>query len=322
MQTLTVDALCAAYLKDRANPHAERVCKNPKSLAYHLKASRALWGDMAVRDFAEGSRARVKAQCQVWRGEGLSPYTVRKRVSLLKTVFRFAVNEEIIQRAEEPVILLPVNGAARERFLDEETELPLLLAAIDDVRTPDHLRLLLQLALRTGQRRGAILALRWEHIDFERRVIRFRDTEAAAERSKKRRGNKPMDDELYDLLRRAREASEEGCDFVIQWRGAQVRNPYHGLKAVYDRAGLKNVRTHDMRRSSATYVHTETQGDLTAAANHIVDTEQTARRHYVQEDPRVHMPAITAVSSVMARAKARLAKARQLGAGDELSRAP
>lgn len=299
----TLNALCEIYLTDRRNPHAERKCKHPESLASHLKAARALWGEMSVDEFRLGSKARVKAQCMEWRAGGLSAHTVRKRVSILKTVFRFAVDEEIIERGQEPVIKLPPNGAPRERFVDDAEELPALLRAADQTATPDHIRLLLELLLRTGQRRGCVLDLQWEHVDFEKRVIRFKDTEAAGDRSKKRRGNKPMDDALYALLQRAHEARDEDCPFVVQWRGKRVKNPYIGMRALYKRAGLSNLRTHDMRRSSATYVNTETNGDLQAAANHINDTVATAKKHYVQEDVRIHAPAMEAVSGVLARAR-------------------
>jgi integrase len=299
----TVSDLMDAYLADRRNPFAERPCKNPASLEYHLRATRALWGAMPLPEFAQGSKQRVKAKCQEWRASGLSPFTVRKRISILKTVFRFAVEEEMIARGDEPIIKLPQNGTPRERCLDAERELPLLLAAADEMATPDHLRLLIELALRTGQRRGCILDLRWEHVDFEQRVIRFRDTEEAGKRTKKRRGNKPMDDALHALLQRAHDARDEECDHVISWRGKRVRNPYHGLKAVYARAGLAGLRTHDLRRSSATFVHAELAGDMQTAANHINDTVATAAKHYVIHNPSVDLPAINAVANVMERAR-------------------
>src|SRR5262245_7104530 len=137
----TINALIDAYLADRRNPHADRRCKHPEALAVHLKVARALWGEMAIDDFRIGSKARVRAACQEWRGGGLSPFTVRKRVSILKTVFRFAVDEERIERGQEPVIKLPPNGAPRERFVDDASELPALLRAADASRTPDHIRL-------------------------------------------------------------------------------------------------------------------------------------------------------------------------------------
>lgn len=301
---LTLNALCEAYLADRRNPFAERRCLHPESLRTHLVAVRALWGEMTVEDFGAGSKQRVKAQVAEWRAAGLSPFTVRKRISILRTVFRFAIEEELISRALEPVMKLPPNGAPRERFVDDVHELPRLLAAADAIKTPDHVRLLIEILLRTGQRRGCVLSLRWAHVDFERRVIRFRDTQAAEERSKKRRGDKPMNDDLLALMKRAYEARDEDCEYVISWRGKRVVNPYHALRKVYERAGLAGLRTHDLRRSSATYVNTALDGNLQAAANHINDTIATAQKHYVQEQVSIHVPAIEAVSSVMARARA------------------
>ena len=299
----TLNALIDAYVAEKHNPHAERRCKWPKSLEAHFVAVRALWGHMTIDAFCDGSKARVKAQVQAWREAGLRQSTCRKRISVLRTAIRFAIEEEIIKPGQMPVFKLPANGPPRERFLDDEKELPALLYAADELETPDHIRLLLELALRTGQRRGAILALRWEHIDLDKRVIRFRDTEDADERSKKRRGNKPMDDDLYKLMVWALARRSDETDHVIHWRDRPVRSPYAGMRALYKRAGLTAIHTHDLRRSSATFVHTETKGDLKAAASHIVDTEATARKHYVQEVESVHLPAIEAVSAVLARAR-------------------
>lgn len=300
MAGLTINELCDAYLLDRRNPHADRRCKHPQSLATHLRPARSAWGDMKVKEFADGSRMRVKAKVVEWREAKLNAHTIRKRISVLKTVFRFAVANELIKRRNEPVIELPPGGLARERHLNED-ELARLLKAADHPSTPNHILLLIEILLRTGVRRGAALDLRWEHVDFDTGVIRFRDTEAAHERSKKRRGNKPMDPELEAIMRRAYEARDS--EYVISWRGARVVNPYHALKRLYERAGLGDLRTHDLRRSSATYVHRETDGDLTAAANHIVDTEATARKHYVVESPKIHLRAMQAVSNVMERAR-------------------
>jgi integrase len=303
MENPTVKEICDAYIADRRNPFADRPCKHADSLLSHLKAPIALWGAIPINEFRQGSRQRVKLQCEEWRRAGLSAHTIRKRVSILKTAFKFAVDEELIERGQEPVIKLPPNGAPRERVVDVETELSRLLVAMERSRTPLHIRTLVHLLLRTGVRRGAALALQWDHVDFERREIRFRDTEAASERTKKRRGNKPMTDALYDVLQLAFEARDEGCPFVIQYNGRRVKNPYHALKQLYKRAGMTDLWTHDLRRSSATYVHTETDGDLTAAANHITDTEATARKHYVQENVRVHLPAMNAVDRVIDRAR-------------------
>lgn len=299
--TLTLNDLMDAYLADRRNPHSERPCKWPESLATHLKPIRELWGGMTLEEFRLGSKARVKAQVAEWRATGLSPHTVRKRVSILKTVFRFAIEEEIIDRAQEPVIKLPPQGAPRERCIDPQKELGALLRAADHPDTPAHIRLCFHLSLRTGQRQGAIRDLKWEHIDFDGRVIRFRDTEAPNERSKKRRTNIPMDQALYDLLAAAKEAAES--EFVVEWRGRSAGNTYHGLKAMYARAGVTGLHRHDLRRSAATLVHRATDGDMKAAAGFIGDTEQMAAKHYVQDSAVTRLKPVQAISNVLAQAR-------------------
>jgi integrase len=297
----TIDELCEAYLIDRRNPHAERKCKNPEGLASHLKATRALWGAMPIEEFRQGSRARVKAKCDQWRAEGLSPFTIRKRISILKTVFRFAVEEERIERGQEPIIKLPRNGPPRERVVDPIKELPALLKAADHPATPAHIRLCLHLSLRTGQRQGANAALTWDLVDFDERVIRFRDTETALERSQKKRTDIPMDDELCTLLLEAKEAAE--TDHVLEWRGKRAKQTYHGMKALYKRAGLKNLHRHDLRRTAATLAHRGTEGDLKAAAGFIGDTEEMAKKHYVLQTAGTRLRPVKAISSMLAEAR-------------------
>lgn len=240
---------------------------------------------------------------QAWREAGLKPSTCRKRISIFRAAINLAIDDEFIKRAQDPVFKLPKNGPPRERVLDEHSELPALLAAADEMDTPDHIRLLLELALRTGQRRGAILALRWEHVDFERGVINFKDTEAVEDRSKKKRGDKPMDEDLLALMVGAHKRRSDETDAVIHWRDKPVKNPYQGMVALYKRAGIVGAHTHDLRRTSATLVHNESDGNAAQAAAHIVDTEATARRHYIKENPKVHLPAMRLVSGALARAR-------------------
>lgn len=300
---ITVNAVLDHYVADRHNPHAERRCKHPYSIEAHLKAVRAAWGEMLLQDFATGSKARVKTQVAAWKESGTAQSTCRKRISLLRTGFRLAVDDELINRAHEPVFKLPANGPPRERFLDDERELPALLAAADEMDTPWHTRGAVEIALRTGQRMGAIRDLCWANVDFERREIRFRDTEAIADRSKKRRGIKAMDDDLYRLMQWLYARRSDECDNVIHWRDKPCKSLYVGIKALYKRAGITDLRCHDLRKASATYVDISLGGNLAQAASHIDDTEATAKRHYVQPNARASLPAIAAVSDVLAKAR-------------------
>jgi len=97
--TLTVNQILDAYLREKRNPFAERVCLTAESIEHHLRAIRALWGEMTVEEFSRGCRQRVKEQVVAWRMAGWQPNTCRTRLSKLRTAFNFAVNEEMIERA-------------------------------------------------------------------------------------------------------------------------------------------------------------------------------------------------------------------------------
>lgn len=299
----TLAAIFDAYLAEKRSPLAYKKCKHPETLRVNLIQPRALWGAMAIEDFRAGSKARVKAVVQGWLSADppLALATCRKRVTIMRAAFRFAVSEEIIERGQEPVFELPPSGPARERHVDPEDELPTLLKTADAVRTPYHIRLALLLLLITGQRVGALLALRWHHVDFENRVIRFRETEAAHERGKKRRVDQPLDDELFDILTAAKERALS--DAVIEWNERPVKTIFPAMKRLFARAGMPDLRVHDLRRTSATLVYHALGGDLSGAAKHIGDTEKMAESTYIQKRADVNLPGIRAVSKVIALAR-------------------
>lgn len=297
----TLNALLDAYQRDRENPFSYRRCKTPAGIKSHLKPIRAAWGEWEIATFCKGSKARVREQVQQWRDGGVGFSTCRKRLAHFRAAIRFCISDEIITRDLEPVFEMPPSGAPRERFIDHEKELPALLKAIEDLATPHHIRLACILSLVTGQRKSAVLALRWdEHIDFEKRIIRFRDTEAAEDRSKKRRTDMPMDDYLFGVLQRAHDRREGSA--VVEWRGKPIKNCFHGMRKALNRAGLPDVRQHDLRRTSATYVNRGL--GLEGAARHIGDTVEMARKHYVWEEAQERLPGIEAVSGILAQAKA------------------
>jgi len=294
---LTVNDIIDAYLKEKRNKFADRVCKDPESVAAHFIPLRAVWGTMTVKEFRKRSKTRVKEQVEKWRDEAKWKIsTCRKRISQLKTAFRYCVDEEIIKRKQMPVIKLPPQGAPRERFLDMK-ELAALLDAAESPDTEPHIRLCLHLSLRTGQRQSAIHALTWPLVDFENRVIRFRDTEAPGERTKKRRTDMPMDDVLHDMLLEAKDDAE--TEFVLERHGRHVASTYAGMKALYERAGIEGVHRHDLRRTAATLAY-RASGDMNLVANLLGDTPEMAAKHYAQTVASDRLKPVEAISSALA----------------------
>lgn len=124
---------------------------------------------------------------------------------------------------------------------------------------PDHLRLFIEIALRTGLRSGAILSLRWEDIDFDRGVIRAWSKGRAA-------GGKATPVPLTHGLRAV--LGPQRCDRgpVIRYQGEPVRSVRSAWTTARDAAGLPQARIHDLRHTFASRLAAAGRYDLVPRA--------------------------------------------------------
>ncbi len=100
--------------------------------------------------------------------KGLKSSTVHKQHALLKSIFQKAREWDFIKKS-------PMDGATKPKVLKTEIqpfnreEIIQILNLLEQ-ETPEY-KLLFQLALITGMRRGELLGLEWKHIDFDKSVI-------------------------------------------------------------------------------------------------------------------------------------------------------
>ena len=118
--------------------------------------------------------------------------------------------------------------------LAAQTESPYMVAAI-------------QLLLLTGGRLNEVLTARWDWVDFERRIIQLPDSKT---------GRKPLflSEPAVEILRGLQALSTSaGSPFIIHGRGKDqpLVNLAKPWKRICERAGLKDVRLHDLRHTAA-----------------------------------------------------------------------
>lgn len=215
----------------------------------HLKATRRWWkGEVSrmkslVRHFGKMPLAEI------------SPYDVekykemrRKKVSGSGINREFALLKSMLNRASEwGFAKMAVNPVSKvgyfperqvERILTDDEAVRLVAACGPAVRP------VVITALNTGMRRGEILDLRWENVDFKRRFIRV-------ERSKNGRSRKvPMNSQLAAELGRLR---ENGTPFVFTQRaGERLKSIVTAFQTACRHAGIGHVRFHDLRHCFAT----------------------------------------------------------------------
>jgi integrase len=112
----------------------------------------------------------------------------------------------------------------------------------------------LGLAIDTLARGKHILALTWDRVDFDRRIVWYAPHRPGA---KKKTQAAPMTGRLYALLKLAEAASardEEGallCPRVISWNDKPVKSVRKAYERAVRLASIEDAHRHDLRRSGA-----------------------------------------------------------------------
>jgi integrase len=122
---------------------------------------------------------RDRAQSITRRGTTRSPASVNLELAVLSRIFALAI--ELEQAASNPcrkVRKLRVDNQ-RNRYLSAEEEARLM---VQFTGRRKHLYALVTVALGTGMRRGELLNLAWQHVDFLRGVIHVVNTKTARDR--------------------------------------------------------------------------------------------------------------------------------------------
>jgi integrase len=130
---------------------------------------------------------------------------------------------------------------SRDRFLQSD-ELPRFFAALTE--EPNHtIRDYILIALLTGMRRANVLSMRWQDINFERAEWRIQRT----------KNNDPqtvtLTPEVIEILH-SRHTTESPYVFPSASSAAgHLMEPKKGWQRVLARAGITDLRIHDLRRT-------------------------------------------------------------------------
>ena len=197
--------------------------------------------------------------------DGLSYKTVNNILNFLHGLFRHAMKRGWTNANPVAAVDRPRgNGADPDiRFLDLEEFEALLRAVPDDVLGPTEV-VLYRAAGMTGLRQGELVALRWRDVDWGAGVIRVRRNytrgEFGAPKSRRSSRAVPMADRLAtELERHFQDSPYQGDDDLVFAHpqtghvldASKMRKRY---KEALARAGLRDVRFHDLRHTFGTHM--------------------------------------------------------------------
>jgi integrase len=220
------------------------------------------------------SEETCKAYVEARQMAGIQNGTIHTELTYLAAALASAQKKRILDRA--PHIYKPPKPEARDRHLSYE-EARALLAAVE----LPHMKLAIRLLLGTAGRVGAILDLTWDRIDFERGLIHLHNPERGETR--KGRATVPMTHNVRQALMQAKEGALTG--HVIEWAGKPVKSIKKGFATAVRKAGLKDVRIHDLRRTAAVWM-AEDRVPFEEIAQYLGHTDtRTTYKNYARFSP-------------------------------------
>jgi len=133
-----------------------------------------------------------------WQNTLLKTLTA-KRVRSIRTVFNTmyidAINDEIIEKNPFSKAIAPKNSQPAEKIPFTMKELFSIIKAV-----PLKMRAFFAIGFFTGMRTGEIVALKWEHIDFDKKIIKVRRARRAGIESEPKTSNSIRDVLILDQL--------------------------------------------------------------------------------------------------------------------------
>lgn len=173
----------------------------------------------------------------------LAPATKNLYMAELRHAFKLGMEADPPLCARVPKLPKFEVDNVREVMLDAEDYVKLR-----DAFQVDHARLFFVLAYHLGMRSGEIFLIKWEQVDFERKTIRLRMTQAKGKRARVA----PIYGEMTGYLEMAKATADPKCDRVIQLEGEPVFGIRKAWATACRIAGLQGLKPHDMRRTAVT----------------------------------------------------------------------
>ena len=176
---------------------------------------------------------------------GKAPGTCDRMLILTRRIFNLAIKWKVPGIKSNPareVDLLNVDNK-RERFLSEE-EVHRLYNAVLASDNP-MLKYIVPMLLLTGARKREVLDARWEDFDIDNRLWRIPITKAGRPRTV------PISDGVMSLLGTVPRIAGSNYVFPNPDTGEPFVSVYYAWETARKRAGLKDVRMHDLRHSFA-----------------------------------------------------------------------
>lgn len=240
-------------LKECLVRYAQEVTPHKKGATKELSVLRKLQADDLAHRFIATIRGADVAEYRDKRlAQGYAAATVVRELAVLSHVFNTAIREWRMESLSNPVELISkpkIRNKRDRRFTEQELE------AIMRETESCELPVIILLLTETAMRRGELAKLRWEHIDFQKRLAFLEDT-------------KNKDDRFVPLSSRAIEALQS---LARRIDGKVLGMTPDAITRAFSRAckrlEIKGARIHDLRHEATSRLFESGKFDMMEVAS-------------------------------------------------------
>jgi integrase len=212
------------------------------------------------------------------RGKFLSKTTANRVFAILRTVF----NQELPDLPNPCKSIKQYQEYSRDRFL-QPSELKQFFTALEHEKTPEYLKDYILLSLFTGARKSNVLGMKWGDIDFDNRIWTIRGEEYKNKSSM----TIPLVEPVMDILEIRKVYRDSIFVFpspgTLKSKTGHYTEPKEAWKELVKRAGLKDIRLHDLRRTMGSF-QTIAGASLTIVGKALGHKSQAATAVYARLD--------------------------------------
>lgn len=235
----------AEFIRDSYMPYAKNVKRSWQTDETILRIH--ILQKFGAHRLDQISDQAIAALLSRMRDQGYASGTTNRVLVLLRFIFNLAKKWGVPGSAKNPTAgLKTAPDVCRERFLthDEARRLLLALDADENRVAASAIKLL----LLTGARRNEITYAKWEFVNWEKRTLLVPRAKSGRPRSIH------LNSAAVELLRSIPRAEDNAYIFPSPVTGRPSPSMHFPWFRIRDRAGLPDVRLHDLRHSFASFL--------------------------------------------------------------------
>lgn len=178
-------------------------------------------------------------------GAPLSNTTINREIEIVRKMFSIAIDNSWID--DNPCSSRKVKKLRqdnkKENFLQPDEEERLIAQCIGEF---EYMRPIIIMALNTGMRKGELLSLKWNCVDFKKGFITLLQTKSGKVRKI------PISSALMPELKKLHQNKISDYVFANPDTGTRYYDLKRPFPSLCKKAGIEDLRFHDLRHTAAT----------------------------------------------------------------------